>query len=44
MRSRADVQPLYAAGARGFLIGESLMRAADPAELIRNLRASEVPA
>jgi indole-3-glycerol phosphate synthase len=44
MRSRADVQPLYAAGARGFLIGESLMRASDPKELIRTLRANEVPA
>jgi indole-3-glycerol phosphate synthase len=44
VRSRADVQPLYAAGARGFLVGESLMRAADKAELIRALRGAEVPA
>jgi len=44
VRSRADVQPLYAAGARGFLVGESLMRAADKAELIRALRGTEVPA
>lgn len=44
VRTRADVQPLYAAGARGFLIGESLMRSADKAELIRALRGTEVPA
>jgi indole-3-glycerol phosphate synthase len=46
VRSRADVQPLYEAGARGFLIGESLMRAADKAEFIRTLRgqAGGVPA
>ncbi len=48
VRSRADVQPLFAAGARGFLVGESLMRCDDPvafkAELIRTLRGSEVPA
>lgn len=44
VRSRTDVQPLHAAGARGFLIGESLMRAADRAELIRALRGREVPA
>jgi indole-3-glycerol phosphate synthase len=44
VRSREDVQPLYAAGARGFLIGESLMRAPDKAELLRTLRGSGVPA
>jgi indole-3-glycerol phosphate synthase len=38
VRSRDDVQPLYAAGARGFLVGESLMRAADKAALVRSLR------
>jgi indole-3-glycerol phosphate synthase len=38
VRSRADVQPLYEAGSRAFLIGESLMRAADKAEFVRGLR------
>jgi indole-3-glycerol phosphate synthase len=44
VRSREDVRPLFAAGARGFLVGESLMRAPDKAELIRMLRGTEVPA
>ena len=44
VRSRDDVQPLYAAGARGFLIGESLMRTNDKAEMIRVLRGGGVPA
>ena len=44
VRSREDVQPLYAAGARGFLIGESLMRTNDKAEMIRLLRGGGVPA
>jgi indole-3-glycerol phosphate synthase len=44
MRSREDVQPLFAAGARGFLIGESLMRSNDKAEMIRTLRGGGVPA
>jgi indole-3-glycerol phosphate synthase len=44
VRSRDDVQPLYAAGARGFLIGESLMRTNDKAEMIRTLRGGGVPA
>lgn len=44
VRSREDVQPLYAAGARGFLIGESLMRTNDKAEMIRMLRGGGVPA
>ena len=38
VRSRADVQPLFAAGARGFLVGESLMRASNKADLVRALR------
>jgi len=44
VRSRDDVQRLYAAGARGFLIGESLMRSSDKAEMIRTLRGGGVPA
>jgi indole-3-glycerol phosphate synthase len=44
VRSREDVQPLYAAGARGFLVGESLMRTNDKAEMMRALRGSGVPA
>ncbi|MBV8356302.1 MAG: indole-3-glycerol phosphate synthase TrpC [Candidatus Eremiobacteraeota bacterium] len=37
--SPEDTKPLVDAGARGFLIGESLMRAEDPAELIRAIKA-----
>jgi indole-3-glycerol phosphate synthase len=33
-----DIHPLAAAGARAFLVGESLMRAADPAAALRALR------
>lgn len=44
VRSREDVQPLFAAGARGFLIGESLMRTNEKAEMIRALRGGGVPA
>lgn len=44
VRSREDVQPLFAAGARGFLIGETLMRTNDKAEMIRTLRGGGVPA
>jgi indole-3-glycerol phosphate synthase len=44
MRDAGDVRRLHEAGARGFLIGEALMRAADPAALIRTLRSTESPA
>lgn len=36
--SRADVERLEGCGYRGFLIGESLMRAADPVALLESLR------
>jgi indole-3-glycerol phosphate synthase len=42
MREPEDLRRLSLAGARGFLIGESLMRAEDPEQLIRVLRASLV--
>jgi indole-3-glycerol phosphate synthase len=38
MRNTDDLERLRRAGARGFLIGEALMRAADPAEMIRSLK------
>ncbi len=38
MRNFEDLERLRKAGARGFLIGEALMRSADPAELIRSLK------
>ena len=39
MRDAGDVDRLRAAGAHGFLIGESLMRSEDPAALIAALKA-----
>jgi len=38
LNNSADLQRLYAAGYRGFLIGETLMRADDPAAALRNFR------
>ena len=38
LHSPADLQRLRNAGYHGFLIGETLMRADDPADLLRNLR------
>ncbi len=38
MRNFEDIERLRKAGARGFLIGEALMRAGDPAELIHSLK------
>lgn len=40
MQSPEDIQRLYGAGARGFLIGEALMRAVEPADLVRELKSS----
>jgi indole-3-glycerol phosphate synthase len=37
LRTRADIERLSALGYRGFLIGETLMRASDPAEALRGL-------
>jgi indole-3-glycerol phosphate synthase len=39
IHSAEDTHALVAAGARGFLIGERLMKAEDPAELIRAIKA-----
>jgi indole-3-glycerol phosphate synthase len=38
LNSAADLERLYAAGYRGFLIGETLMRAGDPAAVLRSFR------
>ena len=38
LHSPADLQRLRDAGYHGFLIGETLMRADDPADMLRNLR------
>jgi len=37
LRERSDLQRLKAAGYRGFLIGETLMRAEDPEQALRNV-------
>ena len=39
-RSAADVARLYACGARAFLIGETLMRAADRSALVKDFKAA----
>jgi indole-3-glycerol phosphate synthase len=38
LNNAADLQRLYDAGYRGFLIGETLMRADDPAAALRSFR------
>jgi indole-3-glycerol phosphate synthase len=43
MRDASDIARLRAAGARGFLVGEALMRADDPRSLIQLLRRGAVP-
>lgn len=39
IRSAADIQTLQAAGYRGFLVGEHLMRSGDPEQALRSLLA-----
>jgi indole-3-glycerol phosphate synthase len=41
IRTRADVARLQSAGYKAFLIGETLMRAADPAAALAELRGIE---
>lgn len=41
LNNAADLQRLYEAGYRGFLIGETLMRADDPAAALRSFRGDE---
>lgn len=43
IHSAADVERLQSAGARAFLVGESLMREADMAGALRRLRGLEAP-
>jgi indole-3-glycerol phosphate synthase len=38
LKNAADLQSLYEAGFRGFLIGETLMRVEDPEQALRNFR------
>lgn len=41
LNSATDLQRLYDAGYRGFLIGETLMRAEDPEQALRSFRGQE---
>jgi indole-3-glycerol phosphate synthase len=43
VKTQADMRPLFAAGARGFLVGESLMRAGDKIAALRALKDVSVP-
>ena len=44
VKSQDDVRRLVARGARGVLVGESLMRSEDKGEAIRSLKGAAVPA
>ena len=44
VRTQDDTRWLFAAGARGFLVGESLMRSGDKIGMIRALKGVSVPA
>jgi indole-3-glycerol phosphate synthase len=44
VRTQDDTGPLFTAGARGFLVGESLMRSDDKGAVIRALKSTSVPA
>ena len=44
LRTQADLSKLRAHGFHGFLVGETLMRAADPAAALRELRGKEAAA
>ena len=39
IRTAQDIQSLYQAGVNGVLIGETLMRSADKADIIKELRS-----
>jgi indole-3-glycerol phosphate synthase len=41
IKTRADIEPLEALGYNGFLIGESILRAPDPAAKLRELRGAD---
>ena len=43
LRTQDDIRPLFAAGARGFLVGESLMRSDNRAAAVRTLKGVSVP-
>jgi indole-3-glycerol phosphate synthase len=43
VQSAADIAHLHAAGARGFLVGEALMRAPDRAAFLAELKGVRVP-
>jgi indole-3-glycerol phosphate synthase len=42
VKTSTDTRALFAAGARGFLVGESLMRCEDKVGLVRALKGASV--